>query len=52
MIILDVAAYRSSQYLKKKFTLTESQKKHLEYEQLGFIFEVKNNSKAQYIMLI
>lgn len=43
--ILDVAANRPAQYLKKKFPLTKTQIKHLEYKQLGSIFEVKNNSK-------
>lgn len=45
MKILDVAANRPAQYLKKKFPLTKAQIKHLEYKQLGSIFEVKNNSK-------
>ncbi|KAE9523289.1 hypothetical protein AGLY_016237 [Aphis glycines] len=43
--ILDVAANRPAQYLKKKFSLTKKQIKHLECKQLGSILEVKNNYK-------
>lgn len=52
MKILDIAANRPAQYLKKKYILTEAQKKNLKYKKLdGYknIFEIDNSgSNTQY----
>lgn len=47
MKILDIAANRPAQYLKKKYILTDAQKKYLKYKKLNEyknIFEIQNNS--------
>lgn len=45
MKLLDIAANRPAQYLKKKFILTDSQREQLEFKYLESIYEVKNNYK-------
>lgn len=46
MKILDIAANRPAQYLKKKYILTDAQKKNFKYKKLdGYknIFEIDNS---------